>query len=87
MNLPEAPISYLEFSFFRSVFLTITAQMMMSQYDIKMRDVPKDCVNILIFRCLVGVTTFIITTISLKMLPLSIYQLILSTNPFFTAIL
>ncbi len=87
MNHPTGPINFLEFSFFRSLFLAVTAFGMMRKNDLKTTDVPKDCVRTLIFRCSVGTVTFIITAISLKMMPLSFYVLVLSTNPFVTGIL
>ena len=87
MNHPTGPITYLEFSFFRSLFLAITAFGMMRRFDLKTTDVPKDCVRTLIFRCFVGTVTFIITAMSLKMMPLSFYVLVLSTNPFVTGLL
>jgi len=38
-------------------------------------------------RCFFGSINFLITSIAMKTLPLSIFMIILSTNPFFTALL
>jgi drug/metabolite transporter (DMT)-like permease len=83
----DVPVTFIEFSLFRSLFLTITAYMMMNKAGRRANDVPADCVNPLIFRSLVGIATFLIVTISLKMLPISIYTIILSTSPFFVGVL
>jgi len=87
MNKPVAPINYFEFSFFRSVFLMVTSYLLISRYDVEITDVPKDCRLPLIFRCLVGTATFVITTVSLKILPITIYTIVLRTSPIMTAIL
>jgi drug/metabolite transporter (DMT)-like permease len=87
MNKPEGPISYMEFSFFRSLFLTITSYALLQRYEVKVKDVPQDCKVPLIARCLIGTFTFVLTTVSLKILPLSIYTIVLSTSPFMTALL
>lgn len=87
MNNAVGPVSYMEFSFFRSVFLAATSYSLLKRYEIGVKDVPADCTIPLIARCLIGTVTFVITTVSLKILPLSIYVIVLSTSPFMTALL
>lgn len=87
MNKPFAPINYFEFSFFRSLFLMVTSYLLISRYDVKITDVPRDCRFPLTFRCLIGTATFVITTVSLKILPITIYTIVLRTSPIMTAIL
>lgn len=53
----------------------------------KFTDYPPEFKNVLFARCTIGVTTFLVTAVSLKLLPLSFYTLILSTSPFMTAFL
>lgn len=87
MNKPVGPVSYMEFSFFRSFFIMVTSYALLQRYEVKVNDVPQDCRIPLIARCMFGTFTFILTTVSLKILPLSIYTIVLSTSPFMTALL
>lgn len=87
MNDPLGPVSYLEFSFFRSLVLAITSYALLQSYQIKTDDFPPDCKVPLVIRCLVGTFTFVITTVSLKILPLSVYTIVTNTSPFMTTVL
>ena len=73
LSLETNPITSIEFSFFRSFFLMLTSYILLGQYNLKVMDVPKSCIVPLVFRCIIGTTTFIVITVSLQLLPLTIY--------------
>ena len=87
LTKPEGFVNAMEFCFFRSVFLCLTSYKIMARYGKKATDVPLDCRAGLILRSLVGVLTFIVVTVALSMIPLSIYTIVLSTTPLFTGLL
>ena len=85
MTKPVGFITFNEFTLARTLFTMSLSYFILRFMNIKVRDVSVDLRNVLVARCLVGCTAFLVTAVALKLLPLSIYTLILSTNPFLTA--
>lgn len=86
MNLPAGKVTFSEFTFFRTLFMTVASYLILYGDRKSVYDVAKEYRLILISRCVTGTLLFLLTTLGLKMLPLSIYVMILNTAPFMTAI-
>ena len=90
-NGPDA-LSFLEFCVYRSFMQALISAIMVvianrsSKTKQSLCTVPKDCRIALISRCLVGTATFYLTSIPLKLIPISIYQAVLCTIPLWTGI-
>ncbi len=87
MNLDIGKTTFTEFTLFRSVFMMNSSLLMMYGDRRSIYDVPVEYRWILFSRCTIGTFAFLITTVGLKMLPLSIFVMIMNTTPFITAIL
>ena len=79
--------TFLEFTLVRMVFMAIASYICCAKLKVKVTTVPKELRLVLFARCLIGSVNFLVIAIALKLLPLSISMIIMSTNPFFTAIL
>lgn len=86
MNLDIGKVTFIEFTLFRSSFMMVGSYLLLYGDRRSVTDVEKKYRWILTSRALVGTFVFLITTVALKMLPLSIYVMILNTVPFMTAI-
>lgn len=86
MNLDVGKVTFIEFTLFRSSFMMVGSYLLLYGDRRSVTDVEKKYRWILTSRALVGTFVFLITTVALKMLPLSIYVMILNTVPFMTAI-
>lgn len=80
-------INLWEFSFFRSLFLTLTAALLIKRKNKEVFYIPPECYGLLFYRCLVGFCTFFLLTVPLRLIPLSVFQSVLSTVPFWIALL
>jgi drug/metabolite transporter (DMT)-like permease len=87
MNKEVGYANFWEYTFVRMWFMTIASYLWLYGLKIKITDVPSDKRLLLFFRCSVGTANFLVTAYALKVLPLSIYTIIISTNPFMTALL
>ena len=85
MTKPVGFLTFNEFTLARSLFTMTLSYFILCYLNVKVSDVAIDLRHVLVARCLVGCTAFLVTAVALKLLPLSIYTLILSTNPFLTA--
>ena len=65
MTLKDGAIHVIEYSLFRSAFLAFASYSMIPRYNLTIWSVPSDCVRPLIFRCIIGLITFFIITISI----------------------
>jgi drug/metabolite transporter (DMT)-like permease len=86
MNLDTGHVTFIEFIFFRTVFMTVSSYLLLYGERRSVTDVAKDYRFILFCRCVAGTSLFLLTTLGNKILPLSIYVMILNTAPFMTAI-
>lgn len=87
MNRDVGFATFTEFTFVRMIFMSLASYVWLLKLGVKVTDVPSNLRVILLARCFFGSINFLITSIALKILPLSIFMIILSTNPFFTALL
>jgi len=87
MNRTNDYATFIEFTFVRLWFMAIASYLCLLWFKIKVTDVPKELRGILFARCFIGSVNFLVIAISLKILPLSISMIIMSTNPFLTALL
>ena len=77
-----------EYSLFRSIFLTVASWFFVRKSPAEQRwQVPDQHRKWLVWRSLVGFTTFFLLTIPLSLIPLSVFQAVLSTTPFWIAII
>ena len=79
--------TFTEFTFVRMIFMSLASYACLFKLKMKVTDVPSNLRIILLARCCIGSVNFIILAIALKTLPLTISTIIISTNPFFTALL
>lgn len=87
LSLPDGrALTFLEFSLFRSAYVTVTAFAMVRYKKISLTDVPRSTLGVLVFRCVTGLVTFIICAVPLSMIPLAVYQAVLSTTPFWIGV-
>ena len=76
-----------EMSCFRTLFnCTSTFFIMTFKYGRKCTDVPKHLYGYLLLRSVFGMLGFIALTFSIAYLPISIFNTLLNTTPFFTSI-
>jgi len=87
MNKPVGYLTFNEFTLVRSIFTMSLSFVILRKNSMYVDNVEANLKWILLARCLVGTLTFLVTAIAMKLLPLSVYTLIFSTNPFITAVL
>ena len=86
MNKENGRTTFIEFTLFRSFFMMNSSLLMIYGQKINVFEVGRELRCILASRCLVGTFVFLITTLALKMLPMSIFVMIVNTTPFMTAV-
>jgi len=86
MNKEIGRTTFIEFTLFRSFFMMNSSLLMIYGQKINVFEVAREFRCILASRCLVGTFVFLITTLALKMLPMSIFVMIVNTTPFMTAV-
>ena len=76
-----------EFTFSRSFFIVVISYAYLVKNGIKVNKYRPDDKYIFLSRCFFGSAGFVVTSISLKLIPLSQFTLVMSTSPFSTAVL
>jgi drug/metabolite transporter (DMT)-like permease len=87
MNREIGFATFVEFTFVRMWIMALASYIWLVKLKIRVTDVPQDLKLILLARCFLGSVNFLVIAIALKTLPLSISTIIMSTNPFMTALL
>jgi len=87
MNKPVGYVTFIEFTLVRSLFTMSLSYTLLRRMDVNVKQIASDMRFVLLSRCIVGCVAFLVTALAMKEIPLSVYTLIMSTNPFITAIL
>jgi len=87
MNRKVGFASFIELTLVRMWFMAIASYIWLQKLNISVTAFPANLKYILFARCFTGAVNYLVVTIAIKLMPLSISMIITSTNPFITALL